>query len=151
MPVFAYNPIQLVQAGQNAILDNIYCCQKGYVFHGNQSGIVTLRGIVNNPTSGFAEYRVEAKANIALPETATEVAPIALALTQNGEVIQPTRAIVTPAAVDEYSAVSTFWVFRVPRGCCFDVALENASEVTETGLAPAINVQNVVMTVTRTA
>ena len=58
MAEFAYNPVQVVEAGQNVILDTVIPCGKGYVYHRNQSGIVILRGIVNNQCGCFARYQV---------------------------------------------------------------------------------------------
>ena len=67
MAEYAYNPIQLVEPNQNVILDTVIPCGKGYVYHRNQSGIVTLRGIVKNPNACFARYQVEFNGNIAIP------------------------------------------------------------------------------------
>lgn len=152
MAEFAYNPIQLVEAGQNVILDDVIPCPKGYVLHRNQSGIVTLRGIVNNPCGCFARYQVTFNGNIAVPEDGT-VGAISVALALDGEPIQTSRAIVTPAAVDEYFNVTSTAIITVPKGCCFTVAVENtsASATPATTPAPAINVQNANLTVSRIA
>lgn len=152
MAEFAYNPIQLVEAGQNVILNDVIPCPKGYVLHRNQSGIVTLRGIVNNPCGCFARYQVTFNGNIAVPEGGTAGA-ISVALALDGEPIQTSRAIVTPAAADEYFNVTSTAIITVPKGCCFTVAVENtsASATPATTPAPAINVQNANLTVARIA
>ena len=151
MAEFAYNPIQLVEPGQNIILDTVIPCSKGYVYHRNQSGIVILRGIVNNACGCFARYQVTFNGNIALPEGAT-VGPIAIALAVDGEPIQTSKAIVTPAAVDEYFNVTSTAIITVPKGCCFSVAVENVSAPAAAGgAAPEINVQNANLTVSRIA
>lgn len=152
MAEFAYNPIQLVEAGQNVILNDVIPCPKGYVLHRNQSGIVTLRGIVNNPCGCFARYQVTFNGNIAVPEGGT-AGPISIALALDGEPIQTSRAIVTPAAADEYFNVTSTAIITVPKGCCFTVAVENtsASATPATTPAPAINVQNANLTVARIA
>lgn len=151
MAEFTYNPIQLVQPNQNVILNTTIGCGKGYVLHRNESGLVILRGIVNNPTACFARYQVTFNGNIAVPEDGT-VGPISLALAIDGEPIQTSRAIVTPAAVDEYFNVTSTAIITVPKGCCFTVAVENTSEgETAADPAPAINVQNANMTVARIA
>jgi hypothetical protein len=148
---YTYNPIQLVPAGGNVILnDNIPCC-KGYVLHRNESGLVILRGIVNNPCGTFARYQVTFNGNIAVPEDGT-AGPISVSLAIDGEPILTSRAIVTPAAVDEYFNVTSTAIITVPRGCCFTVAVENTSTgATAADQAPTINVQNVNLTVTRIA
>lgn len=151
MAEFAYNPIQLVEPNQNILLDTVIPCNKGYVFHRNQAGIVILRGIVNCPNACFARYQVTFNGNIALPTGAT-VGPISIALAIDGEPIQTSRAIVTPAAVDDYFNVTSTAIITVPRGCCFSCAVENVSAPAAAGgVAPEINVQNANLTVSRIA
>lgn len=152
MAEFTFNPIQRVDPNQNVILETTIGCPRGYVLHRNESGIVTLRGIVNNPACCFARYQVTFNGNIAVPEDGTAVGPIAIALAIDGEPIQTSRAIVTPAAVDEYFNVTSTAFITVPRGCCVNVAVENVSEgATAADPAPAINVQNANLTVQRVA
>ena len=151
MAEFTYNPIQLVEPNQNVILNTTICCPRGYALHRDESGIVTLRGIVNNPYSCFARYQVTFNGNIAVPEDGT-VGPIAIALAIDGEPIQTSRAIVTPAAVDEYFNVTSTAFITVPRGCCFNVTVENVSfGATAADPATAINVQNANLVVQRVA
>lgn len=158
MAEFAYNPIQLVEPGQNVILDTVIPCGKGYVYHRNQSGLVTLRGIVNNTCGCFARYQVSFNGNIALPSGAT-VGPISVALAIDGEPIQTSRAIVTPAATAEdpptaanFFNVTSTAIITVPKGCCFTVAVENTSgPAAPGGVAPEILVQNANLTVARIA
>lgn len=151
MAEFTYNPIQLVQPNQAVIFNTTIGCQKGYVYHRNESGIVILRGIVNNSCGCFARYQVTFNGNIAVPEGGT-VGPISVSLAIDGEPILTSRAIVTPAAVDNYFNVTSTAFITVPRGCCFNVAVENTSEgATPTDPAPAINVQNANLVVTRVA
>ena len=151
MAEFTLNAIQLVEYGQNAILnDSIGCC-KGYVLHRSESGILILRGIVNNPYGCFARYQCTFNGNIAVPEDGT-VGEISIALALDGEPIQTSKAIVTPAAVDEYFNVTSTAIITVPRGCCFTLAVENTSAgATSADPGTAINVQNSNLTVTRIA
>ena len=151
MAEFTYNPIQEVQPNQPVVLNTSIGCPRGYVLHRNESGIVTLRGIVNNSCGCFARYQVTFNANIAVPEDGTAGA-ISVALAIDGEPILTSRAIVTPAAVDEYFNVTSTAIITVPRGCCFNVSVENTSEAADpTTPAPAINVQNANLTVSRIA
>ena len=151
MAEFTYNPIQVVNANQPVILNNSIPCNKGYVYHRDESGIVTLRGIVNNPASCFARYQVTFNANIAIPTGGT-VGPIAVALAIDGEPILTSKAIVTPAAVDNYFNVTSTAIITVPKGCCFNASVENVSEVaTPAAASPQINVQNANLTVARIA
>lgn len=150
MAEFTYNPVQTVNANQPVILNNSIPCNKGYVYHRNESGVVTLRGIVNNCNACFARYQVTFNGNIAVPEGGT-VGPIAIAISQSGEPILTSRAIVTPAAVDDYFNVTSTAIITVPKGCCFDISVENVSEGATPAAAPQINVQNANLVVTRIA
>lgn len=152
MAEFALNAVQLVNPNQPITLNTIIGCNKGYVIHRNGSGIITLRGIVNNPYCGFARYQCTMNCNIAVPDGYT-VGPIAIALALDGESILTSRAIVTPAAIDNYFNVTSTAIITVPRGCCQMISCENVSEslTPTTTPAPAINVQNANLTVTRIA
>lgn len=158
MAEYTYNPVQLVEPNQNVLLNDNIPCNKGYVIHRNESGIVTLRGIVNNPRACFARYQVTFDGNIALPDGAT-VGPIAIALAISGEPILTSRAIVTPAATAEnpptpnnFFNVTSTAIITVPKGCCFNVAVENVSTPAEAGgVAPEILVQNANLTIARIA
>lgn len=158
MAEFTYNPVQTVLPSQNVLLNTNIRCNKGYVLHREESGIVTLRGIVNNPCAAFARYQVTFNGNIAIPSDGA-AGPIAVALAINGEPILTSRAIVTPAAVaadppttDNFFNVTSTAIITVAQGCCTDVSVENVSEGATTAAAlPAILVQNANMTVTRIA
>lgn len=143
MAEFTYNPIQLVQPNQSVILNDSIPCNKGYVIHRNESGLVTLRGIVNNPCNCFARYQVTFNGNIAVPEGGI-AGPISVALSIDGEPILTSQAIVTPAAVDNYFNVTSTAIITVPKGCCLNISVDNTSTA-------AINVQNANLTVTRIA
>ena len=151
MAEYVYNPIQLVQPNQNVLLNSSIPCNKGYVYHRDGAGILTLSGIVNNPCGCFARYQVTFNGNIAVPEDGT-VGPIAIALALDGEPIQTSRAIVTPAAVDEYFNATSTAIITIPRGCCENISVENVSFGATAADAPtAINVQNAHLTVSRIA
>ena len=127
-------------------------CTKGYVYHEDETGIFILRGIVNNSCNCFATYRVTYNGNIAIPETG-ELGPIAVAITVNGEPRVTSRAIFTPAAVDEYGNVTSTAIIKVPRGCCFSLSVEyvSASEDPAITPTPIITVQNSNLVVDRIA
>lgn len=151
MAEFTYNPVQLVSPGEPVIFNNAITCQRGYILHRNESGIVTLRGIVNNPCARFARYKVSFNGNIAIPEGGT-VGPIAVALAVDGEELQISRAIQTPAAVDEWSNVTCVATIDVPKGCCVSVSVEDVSAINDgSGTVGAINVQNATLSIDRVA
>ena len=157
MAEYVYNPVQLVEPNQNVILRDSIPCNRGDVIHRNESGILTLRGIVNG-CGCFVRYQVTFNGNIALPDGA-EVGPISVALAIDGEPIQTSRAIVTPAATaddpvtpNNFFNVTSTAIVTVPKGCCTSIAVENTSGPAETGgVAPEILVQNANLTVTRIA
>ena len=143
MAEYVYNPIQEVEVGQNVLLTNSIPCNKGYVVHRDGAGILTLRGIVNNPSSCFARYQITFNGNIAIPDGGT-VEEISLALALDGEALQTSRARVTPAAIGDYFNVTSTAIITVPKGCCYTIAVENTS-------AQSVNVQNANVVVSRIA
>lgn len=155
MAEFIKNEVQTVLPNQVVTLNTSIGCNKGYVYHRNGSGIVTLRGVTNNC---FARYQVTFNGNVALPSTAT-VGPVSIALAIDGEPLLTSRAIVTPAAVaaepptqNNFFNVTSTAIISVPKNCCFNVSVENTSEgATATDTAPAILVQNSNLTVSRIA
>lgn len=152
MAEFTYNEVQLVQPGASAVLNTTIGCNRGYVLHRPGSGILTLRGRVNNPCATFARYRVAYDGNIAVPTGAT-AGEIQLALAIDGEVIPTSIATATPAAVDQYWNVNGFAIIDVPVGCCYTVAVENASVSADPATTPALalNLRNLNVEVTRIA
>lgn len=152
MAEYIYNDVQLVQPGGSALLNDAIGCTRGYVIHRHGSGILTLRGIVNNPCAKFARYKVAYDGNIAVPEGGTP-GEIQLALAIGGEVVATSTAAATPTAADAYWNVAGFAIIDVPAGCCYTVAVENASVSADptTTPAPALNVRNLNVEVTRLA
>ena len=145
------NAIQAVNINAPVIFTASIPCTKGYVYHEDETGILILRGIVANQCARFAQYQVTFNGNIAIPSG--EVAPIALAITVNGEARPTSRAIFTPAAVDQYGNVTCTAIIKVPRGCCFSVSVESVPASADPAVTPApiINVQNANLVVSRIA
>lgn len=114
-------------------------CNRGYVFHEDGTGVFILRGVTNNC---FARYRVTYTGNIAVPTGGT-VAPIAVAIALNGEQRMASRAIITPAAVDEYGNVTSTAIITVPRGCCFSVSVRYVSGVTDGTTTPPVSINQI--------
>ena len=149
MTEYLANSEQLVELGSPIIFESSIPCNKGYVYHEDETGIFILRGVTPNC---FARYQVTFNGNISIPTGGT-VGPIAVAIALNGETRPTSRAIVTPAAVDEYNNVTSTAIVTVPRGCCFSLSVRAVSGVTDgTGTpAPAINVINSNFVINRTA
>lgn len=145
------NAIQEVALNAPVIFSASIPCNRGYVYHEDETGIFILRGITCNQC--FATYQVTFNGNIALPEDATEVTPIAVAITVNGEPRLTSRAIFTPAAVDEYGNVTSTAIIKVPKGCCFSVSVDAVPATTDPTVTPApiIEVQNANFVIDRIA
>lgn len=144
MAEYTSNAVQTVPANQNVLFtETAVPCNRGYILHREGSGLIILRGIVNNPCCGFTRYKVSFGGNIAIPTGGT-VGAISIALTLDGEPIPTSSSIVTPAAVDEYWNVFDSLYVTVPAGCCYSVAVRNTSD-------QAIDIQNANIIVERTA
>ena len=149
MAEFTYSAEQTVPYGQAAIVNSTSCgCSKGYILHREGSGLVTIRGVVNNPYNNSARYRCAFSCNIALATGAT-LGEIAVAFAIDGEVLQDTIAVATPAAVGDFWHVSGFINVDVPKGCCPMIAVENASPQTGTSPNPSIVMRNLNVEVNR--
>lgn len=146
------NAVQSVSLNAPIIFEASIPCNRGYVYHEDGTGIFILRGITPNTCNRFAHYQVTFNGNIALPEGGT-VTPIAIALTVSGEPRLTSRAILTPAAVEEYGNVTSTAIIKVPRGCCFSLSVDAvpATEDPTVTPAPVIEVQNANLTIARVA
>ena len=149
---FLYNEVQEVALNSPILFRTSIPCPKGYVYHEGETGNFILKGVVNN-NSCFAQYQVTYNGNIALPEDATDVVPIAVALVVNGEARLTSRAIFTPQAVGEYGNVTSTAIIKVPKGCCFNIGVESVVASVDATITPAsvIEVQNSNLTITRIA
>lgn len=140
MAEFTSTTIQTVAAGQNLPLTETAIKGSNCINHRAGAGNVTLRGLTSQCK---ALFKVSFGGNIAIPTGGT-VGAISVALAVGGEALNSATAIVTPAAVDQYSNVFTEVFVEVPRGCCVTVALENTS-------AQAISIANSNLIVERVA
>lgn len=149
MAEYLANAVQSVALNTPAIFSASIPCNKGLVYHEDETGIFILRGMTQNC---FARYQVTFNGNVAIPEGGA-VAPIAVALTVNGEPRPTSRAIFTPAAVDQYGNVTSTALITVPRGCCFTLSLRYvpADEDPATTPTPVINLQNANLVINRVA
>ncbi len=110
------------------------------IVHRQGSGIVKLRGITNQCR---ARFLISYSGNIQIPTGGT-VEAISLAIAIDGEPLQSTQMIVTPAAVENLWNVSTQVYVDVPCNCCVTAAVQNTS-------TQAIQAQNSNLIVVREA
>ena len=127
-------------------------CTRGWVYHEDETGIFILRGITNQC---FATYQVTFNGNIAVPTGGTiPDGGIAVAITVNGEQRPTSRAIFVPAEVgDNFGNVTSTAIIRVPKGCCFSVAVDAVPASSDPSVTPApqIAVQNANLVIDRIA
>ena len=151
---FLYNPIQEVALNAPILFDASIPCTRGLIIHEDNTGNFILRGATNGNgnCNCFAHYQVTFNGNIALPEGAT-VTPIAVAIAVNGEPRLTSRAIFSPAAVEEFGNVTSTAIIKVPRCCCFSLSVDAVPATTDPTVTPApvIEVQNANLTITRVA
>ena len=150
MAEFLKNDIQPVALNAPILFNASIPCRNGYIYHEDETGVFILRGITCNC---FARYQVTFNGNIAIPEGG-EVTPIAVALAVSGEPRLTSRAIFTPAAVDEYGNVTSTALITVPKGCCFSLSVEYVDATTDDATVtptPLIDVQNANLVINRVA
>ena len=150
MAEYLANAVQNVALNSPILFTASIPCNKGYVYHEDETGIFILRGITNNC---FARYRVTYNGNISIP-TGGEVTPIAVALTVNGEARPTSEAIFTPQAVDEFGNVTSTAIITVPKGCCFSISVRYIDATTDdpaVDATPVIEVQNSNLVIDRIA
>lgn len=132
--------LQTVAAGEDVAFTETPVCGSKCIIHRQGSGIIKLRGITNQCK---ARFLVSYSGNIQIPAGGT-VGEISLAITVDGEPLQSTRMVVTPAAVQNLQNISSQAYIDVPCGCCSTLAIQNTS-------TQAIEVQNSNLIVTRQA
>lgn len=145
-----YGITQNVALNAPVLFDASIPCPRGAVLHDDGTGNFILRGITNNC---FARYQIVYNGNIAVP-TGGALTPIAVAISVNGEERPSSKAIFTPAAVDEYGNVTSTAIITVPKDCCFNVAVRYVDATTDdaaTTPTPLIEVANSNLVITRIA
>ena len=150
MAEFAMNAVQSVALNSPILFNATIPCNTGCLFHEDETGVFILRGKTNNC---FARYQVTVNLNAAIPEGG-EVTPIAIAISVCGEPRLTSRAIFTPAAVDEYGNLTATALITVPKGCCFNVSIDYVDATTDdaaTTPTPLIEVQNANLVINRVA
>lgn len=150
MAEYLANAAQTVALNGPVLFTASIPCNRGCVYHEDETGIFILKGKTDNC---FARYQVTFNGNIAVPEGG-ELTPIAVAITVNGEPRLTSRAIFTPQVVDEFGNVTSTAIITVPKGCCFSASVRYIDATTDdpatepTGL---ITVQNANLVINRIA
>lgn len=120
-------PPQTVALNAPILFNDSIPCSQGRIYHSDGDGTFQLRGMNRQGCpcgcGRLTEYQVTFNGNIAIPTGGT-VGPIALALAIGGEPIGSSRAIVTPAAVEDYFNVTATRIVKIPWGCCPTLSVE---------------------------
>lgn len=116
----------------------------------NTGNVIPLAvGVLN--LKGNNRYNVKVKANVQIPTGGT-VTPVAIGIAINGSIIPESVAIITPAAVEEYTFINTDAVITVPCGCCASVSavyVDGTEDDPATTPTPSIGIRrNASITVT---
>lgn len=135
------NAVQTVAENGNVLFTATSVAGSACIVHRQGSGLVTLRGLTNGQCR--ARFRVTFGGNVAIPTGGT-AGPISVAIAINGEPVQTSTMIVTPAAVNEYFNVYRSMFLDIPSGCCSQVSVENLTDAD-------ILVQNANLTIERVA
>lgn len=145
MALYVYVAEQEVSYGNAVLLNDSIPCNRGYVLHQNGTGVLTTRGIVNNPCAQFTRYIVSFKANVAVPTGGT-LGEISLSVAVDGEAIPYSLSAVTPTAEGAFFNVAGFAYVDVLKCDNPKVAIRNTSATEET-----ITVRNATVRVDRVA
>lgn len=140
MAEFTSTAVQTVNPDQAVLFTEVPVTSNANIIHREGSGIVTLRGLCC-ACQPRARFKATFGANIAIPTGGT-VGPISVALSLNGEPVNATEMIVTPAAAENYFNVARTFFIDVPAGCCTQLSVDNTS-------TEAITVQNANLVVDR--
>ena len=133
--------LQTVAANQNVLFTETAVGSNNSMYHREGSGLITLRA--QSTSQCRSRFKISFGANIAVPEGGTP-GPISLAIAINGETIDSTTMIETPAAAEAFSNVFSAIFLDVPTGCCQTLSVKNTSTI-------AIDVQNANLIVERVA
>ena len=150
MAEYLANAVQNVSLNSPVLFTASIPCNKGYVYHEDETGIFILKGCTNNC---FARYQVTFNGNISIP-TDGAVTPISISIAVNGEERPTSKAIFTPAAVDTFGNVTSTALVTVPRGCCFSMSVRYTDATTDDATVtptPVIEVQNANLVINRVA
>lgn len=150
MAEYLANALQNVSLNGPILFTASIPCNRGCVYHEDETGIFILKGKTENC---FARYQLTFNGNIAIPEGA-EVTPISVAIAVNGEPRVTSQAIFTPQAVEEFGNVTSTAIVTVPKGCCFSASVRYVDATVNDPAVdptPTIEVQNANLVITRIA
>lgn len=135
------NAIQTVQPNQAVLFTSTAIPGNMSMIHREGSGLVGLRGLPNGQHR--ARFLVKFGGNIAVP-TGETVGTMTISIAINGEAVQTSNMMSTPAAVDQYNNIGAELNIDVPIGCCSEISVKNISSI-------PVNIQNANLIIERVA
>lgn len=126
---------QIIPAGQSAVFTAVVVpCRRRLVQFRLGTGNLELSGRGCNVVTGCpccrpntVNYKATFSGNVAVPEGGTAAETISVGIAVNGEVLQDSIMQSTPAAVEQFNAVSKTLTIPILKGCCQSVTVENNS------------------------
>lgn len=114
------NAVQTVAQNSDVIFTfTPVSCPCGMITNRSDSGLLTIRG--------GARYLCTFGADIAVPADGT-AGEISVSMALDGEPIETSKMVATPASVSEYHNVCRTMYVTVPRGCCYTLSVRNTSD-----------------------
>lgn len=135
------NAIQTVQPNQAVLFTSTAIPGNMSMIHREGSGLVGLRGLPNGQRR--ARFLIKFGGNVAVP-TAETVGTMTVSIAINGEAVQTSNMMSTPAAVEQYNNISAELNIDVPIGCCSEISVKNISTI-------PVNIQNANLIIERVA
>ena len=135
------NAIQTVNPNQAVLFTSVAIPGNVSMVYREGSGLVGLRGLPNGQRR--ARFLVKFGGNIAVP-TGETVGTVTLSIAINGEAVQTSNMMSTPAAVDQYNNIGSELNIDVPIGCCSEISVKSISTI-------PVNIQNAHLIVERVA
>ena len=137
---------QTIQPNADAIFTlNPIPCNRGFVrWRPGYPGFILAGKVCRKPCGCFprsANYSIHFDGNIAISEGGT-VEPISIAIALDGSAVPASQMISTPAAAEEFNAVSKNIEVDIWSGCCETITIRNISN-------QAIDLENAVIEISR--
>lgn len=130
--------VQTVNPGESIVFtENPVPCTRGLILHRNDSGAFLLKGASNGVSNQcqcpcrnnqVVNFMADFGANIAIP-TGETVGEISVAFAIDGNALNGTEMVVTPAAVEEFFNVSRAANIPIWKGCCQTLSIINTGTI----------------------
>lgn len=125
MAEYIANLVQTVAENANVQFTDTVVNGNCSIMHRAGSGLITLRGVASHCRTRF---KVSFSANVQVPEGGT-VAPLSFAIAINGEPIDATTMISTPATAEVFNNIASFTYVEVPHCDSVSISVRNTGTI----------------------